>query len=82
MKYFAQRNNCTFSELTRETYLIKHHLDTKCRSKINLKPCRIPEAHRKAVSAEVKYMFNMGVIEKSTGTFKQSGSLVIFPQRN
>jgi hypothetical protein len=80
VREFLQENRRKFSNLPGRTHLIKHHIKTEPHSKVYMKPYRIPEARREAVSSEVKYMLELGVIEESTSEW--SSPIVLIPKPN
>uniref|UniRef100_A0A8C5PW96 Gypsy retrotransposon integrase-like protein 1 n=1 Tax=Leptobrachium leishanense TaxID=445787 RepID=A0A8C5PW96_9ANUR len=80
VKEFLQRNKGMFSGLPGHASGIKHDIVTEPHVKVRVKPYRIPEAHRKAVSEEVKKMLQLDVIEESQSEW--SSPVVLVPKPN
>ncbi|XP_068097047.1 uncharacterized protein [Hyperolius riggenbachi] len=80
VKEFLQRNRGIFSDLPGLTHLIEHNIITEPRTKVFIKPYRIPEARRKAVSEEVKRMLELDIIEESQSDW--SSPIVLVPKPN
>uniref|UniRef100_A0A8C5MF74 Gypsy retrotransposon integrase-like protein 1 n=1 Tax=Leptobrachium leishanense TaxID=445787 RepID=A0A8C5MF74_9ANUR len=80
VKELVSKNRDVFSPAPGKTHVITHDIVTEPGKKINLKPYRIPEARREAVSAEVKKMLEMGVIEVSQSEW--NNPIVLVPKPN
>lgn len=77
-KELVQRNYDVFSELPGRTTAIKHDIVTEPGVRVHLKPYRVPEARRQAISGEVKKMLDLGVIEESKSDW--SSPIVLIPK--
>lgn len=79
-KEFLQRNKEKFSDLPGLTSTIEHDIITEPGVKVFVRPYRIPEAQRKAVSEEVKKMLDLEIIEESQSEW--SSPIVLVPKPN
>lgn len=77
---FLQRNRDIFSNLPGLTLIIEHNVITDPGVRVNLKPYPIPEAHRNIVSAELRSMLDLGIIEESSSSW--SSPIVLVPKLN
>uniref|UniRef100_A0A803JM67 Gypsy retrotransposon integrase-like protein 1 n=1 Tax=Xenopus tropicalis TaxID=8364 RepID=A0A803JM67_XENTR len=75
---FVIKNRDVFSEKPGRTSLVKHDIITEPGVRVNVKPYRVPEARREAISQEVKKMLELGVIEESHSDW--SSPIVLIPK--
>lgn len=67
-----------FSELQGFTSVIEHDIVTEPSVKVQVKPYRITEAHRKTVSGEIQRMLEFDIIEESKSQW--SSQIVMIPK--
>ncbi|XP_077112989.1 uncharacterized protein LOC143768184 [Ranitomeya variabilis] len=73
----VSRNTVVFSELPGCTSIVQHDIVTEPQVKVRLKPYRVPEARRQAISREVENMLQLGVIEESQNCLKGRKSVLV-----
>uniref|UniRef100_A0A8C5LXD0 Integrase catalytic domain-containing protein n=1 Tax=Leptobrachium leishanense TaxID=445787 RepID=A0A8C5LXD0_9ANUR len=78
VKEFLRKNKDFFSDMPGLTTILQHDIITEPGVHVNIKPYRIPEARRKAVSAEIKKMLELGVMEESHSSW--SSPIVLVPK--
>uniref|UniRef100_A0A8C5PLJ4 ribonuclease H n=1 Tax=Leptobrachium leishanense TaxID=445787 RepID=A0A8C5PLJ4_9ANUR len=78
VKEFLRGNTDFFSEIPGLTTVVHHDIVVEPGVLINVKPYRIPEARREAVSAEIGKMLALGIIEESHSDW--SSPIVLVPK--
>uniref|UniRef100_A0A8C5N2U3 ribonuclease H n=1 Tax=Leptobrachium leishanense TaxID=445787 RepID=A0A8C5N2U3_9ANUR len=78
VKEFLRGNTDFFSEMPGLTTVVHHDIVVEPGVRINVKPYRIPEARREAVSAEIRKMLALGIIEESHSDW--SSPIVLVPK--